>query len=281
MCKLIFCSLICLAVMGRSSAQPLLDLINAGYTGSPDMGLMNQSKKSVILQRLNISTNLPLEFRNKRDAVVFSPFFDHWSMKHENEPAKKYYSAALPVSFVHSPLTRGFGFMLTGIIRMNDSSFSKKSRIQLGGAAILSYKIRDKLTWKLGCYVNNELFGVFVMPLAGIDWRINDRNSVFGVLPGSLTYEHKINPHFYYGGTFRAITNSYGTNNGYWRVDENQLGIYGDAYLGKNFVINLELGHSLFRKIRTGERNVSKQDLGARDNFYGKLSIAWRVRLPK
>ncbi|MBL0057077.1 MAG: hypothetical protein IPP31_13030 [Chitinophagaceae bacterium] len=234
-----------------------------------------------MLQRLNVSTNLPVEFRNKRDAVVFSPFFDHWNMKTDRGGSQNYYSLALPVSFAHAPLKKGFGFMLTGIVRMNDSSISKKTRVQLGGAAILSYKSRDNLTWKLGCYVNNELFGVFVMPLAGIDWRIDERNALFGVLPGSLTYEHKINTQFYYGGTFRAITNSYGTGKGYWRVDENQLGIYGDAYLGKHFVVNLELGHSLFRKLRTGEKHVSKQDLGVRDNLYGRVSIAYRIRFSR
>ncbi|MBK7433838.1 MAG: hypothetical protein IPI66_07965 [Chitinophagaceae bacterium] len=59
-----------------------------------------------MLQRLNVSTNLPVEFRNKRDAVVFSPFFDHWNMKTDRGGSQNYYSLALPVSFAHAPLKK-------------------------------------------------------------------------------------------------------------------------------------------------------------------------------
>ncbi|MBK8521472.1 MAG: hypothetical protein IPL54_11610 [Chitinophagaceae bacterium] len=130
--------------------------------------------------------------------------------------------------------------------------------MQVGGAFIISNTRNENLTWKLGIYVNNELFGLFVMPLSGIDWRINARNNLFGILPGNLTYEHKINDHFYYGANFRAITNSYAKSNSYWRIDENQLGLYLDTYFNKNLVLNIEAGHSLFRKIRTGEKIFRK-----------------------
>ena len=111
--------------------------------------------------------------------------------------------------------------------------------MQAGGAFIVSNKRNENLTWRLGLYVNNDLFGLFVMPLAGIDWKINARNNLFGILPGNLTYEHKINEHFYYGANFRAITNSYAKSNGYWLIDENQLGLHLDTYLTKNLVLNV------------------------------------------
>lgn len=57
--------------------------------------------------------------------------------------------------------------------------------------------------WNLGC-ISAEVFGLFVMPLAGSDWRINERNILFDILPGNLTFEHKINKQFYYGACFRA-----------------------------------------------------------------------------
>ena len=117
-----------------------------------------------------------------------------------------------------------WSFLLTGIVRLNESSINKRN---------------ENLTWRLGLYVNNDLFGLFVMPLAGIDWKINARNNLFGILPGNLTYEHKINEHFYYGANFRAITNSYAKSNGYWLIDENQLGLHLDTYLTKNLVLNV------------------------------------------
>ena len=265
----------------QSMAQPFLDIANIKYTNSPNTGLLNQNKNDVKIQYYGIGTNIPLQFKNKKDAVIFSPFFETWSSKINNTNRQNYYSVALPVSLSKTiPYTR-WSFLLTGIVRMNDSSINKKTKMQVGGAFILSKKRNENLTWKLGLYINNELFGLFVMPLAGIDWRINERNNLFGILPGSLTYEHKINEHFYYGANFRAITNSYGKSNGYWRIDENQLGFYLDTYFNKNLVLNIEAGHSFFRKIRTGVKDISKYDANVKDNLYFKISFLYRVRFTK
>src|SRR5438874_792713 len=74
----------------------------------------------------------------------------------------------------------------------------------------------------------------FFVPLIGIDWQINPRDVLFGVLPGSLWFEHKVNQNFFYGGTFRALTNSYRlqtidpcasgdcSGKNYLRIDDNQ-----------------------------------------------------------
>ena len=265
----------------QSMAQPFLDIANIKYTNSPNAGLLNQNKNDVKILYYGIGTNIPLQFKNKKDAVIFSPFFETWSSKINNNKRQNYYSVALPVSLSKSIPNTKWSFLLTGIVRMNDSSINKKTTMQVGGAFIISNKRNENLTWKLGLYVNNELFGLFIMPLAGIDWRINARNNLFGILPGNLTYEHKINEHFYYGANFRAITNSYAKSNSYWRIDENQLGLYLDTYFNKNLVLNIEAGHSLFRKIRTGEKHISKVDAKVNDNLYIKVAFAYRVRFAK
>lgn len=268
-------------VLNNSFAQPYLDIAKLKYTNSPNTGLLNQNKNDVKLRYFSFETNLPLQFNNKKDAIIFSPFFENWSSKIYSDNRQIYYSIALPVTLsIKVPYTK-WAVLLTGIIRMNDSSINKKSKMQIGGAFMVSNKRNENLTWKLGIYVNNELFGLFVMPLIGIDWRINEKNNLFGVLPGNLTYEHKINNRFYYGANFRAITNSYGKSNGYWRIDENQLGLYLDTYFTKNLVFNIEVGHSVFRKIRKGIKAISKSDEEVNDNLYVKLSFAYRIRFAK
>lgn len=265
----------------KTIAQPYLDIANIKYTNSPNAGLINQNKNDVKIQYYGIGTNLPIQFKNKKDALILSPFFEIWSSNVNTNKRQNYYSVALPVSLSKTiPYTK-WSILLTGIVRMNDSSINRKTNMQVGGAFIICKKRNENLTWKLGLYINNELFGLFVIPLAGIDWRINERNNLFGVLPGNLTYEHKINDHFYYGANFRAITNSYEKSNGYWRIDENQLGFYLDTYFNKNLVLNMEAGHSLFRKIRTGVKDNFKLDENVNDNFYLKLVFAYRVRFTK
>ena len=262
----------------RSMAQPFLDIVNIKYTNSPNSGLINHNKNEITIQYFGVNTNLPLRFKNKKNAIIISPFFENWIAKVNASTRQHYYSVGLPVTLSKSIKNTGWSFLLTGILRMNDSKIDEDGKMQVGGAFILSKKRNENFTWKLGIYVNNEFFNVFVMPLAGIDWKINDRNRLFGVLPGNLTYEHRINDHFYYGGNFRAITNSYYTSPGYWRIDENQLGLYLDAYLSKAIVLNIEAGHSLFRKVRAGVKDVFINDADVNDNFYFKLSMAYRVR---
>jgi Domain of unknown function (DUF6268) len=274
----VFITMVLLLMVADTKGQPYLDIVSLKYTNSPNAGLINQNKNDILLEYFSVGTNLPVQFKNKKDAVIFSPFFETWSSKINTDNRQNYYSAALPVSLNKIiPYTK-WGILLTGIVRMNDSSINKKTKVQVGGAFIIRNVRNEQLTWKLGMYINNELFGLFIIPLAGIDWRINDRNMLFGVLPANLTYEHKINGHFYYGANFRTFTNSYAKTNEYWRIDENQLGLYLDTYLNKNFVLNMEAGHSLFRKIRTGVKDVSEYNGNVNDNFYFKISFAYRVR---
>ncbi|MBK7374533.1 MAG: hypothetical protein IPJ02_02880 [Chitinophagaceae bacterium] len=181
---------------GVISAQPFVDIINIKYSNSPNTGLLNKTGNDVVLQYFSLGTNLPVQFKNRKDAIIFSPYFEKWWSKINSNTQQRYSGIALPVSLIKSIPGSRWGVLLSVIARMNDSSISNKTGMQIGGAFIVNYKRNENLTWKLGTYVNNELFGVFVMPLAGIDWKINSRSNLFGVLPGNLTYEHKINDHF-------------------------------------------------------------------------------------
>jgi hypothetical protein len=136
---------------------------------------------------------------------------------------------------------------------------------------------------KAGLYVNKEFFGLFVMPLFGIDWQMGSRDCLFGVLPGSLTYQHERSRHVKYGITFRAQTNSYHRQlRSFTRVDENQLGAYVDFYVAKKLVINVEGGTSIIRKVRTG-KNIYSDDkytpYAVNDNLYFKMAFAYRLPL--
>ena len=144
-------------------------------------------------------------------------------------------------------------------------------------------KKKETLKYKFGVYVNSEFFGIFIIPLAGIDWRIDSRNNLFGVLPGRLTFEHQLNTHFYTGGTFRAITNSYMLNNSsrYIRIDDNQLSGFLDCYLSKHVVLTGEAGYGILRKLRSGNKGNKHYDIDYNwgDGVFVKVSASYRVRL--
>ena len=262
-------------------AQPYIDLINVRYVNSPDCGVINQNNKPATLRYLNVSTTLPFQFKNKKDAIILSPYFESWSVKVKTvtNDFDEYYGIALPVTLLKTIPGTDWSFLATLIVRANANKFSEENMMQFGGAVLADFKANENLHYKLGIYANRELFGLFIMPLVGIDWQISNKTNLFGILPGHLTIEHKLGKRFYTGAAFRASTNSYAKEMGYWRMDENQLGIYADCYLSKHLVLNVEAGHSVMRKIRNGVKDEFKNDWKANDNVYFKIACAYRMRL--
>ena len=259
----------------KVDAQPYIDLINCRYTNSP--GFLSKSNKNV-LDYANITATLPLKFKNS-DVLIVSPFLEKWMAAVEPErPIEKYYGLGLPVSYLKNFKGSKTSLIMTAILRMNDQQIDHDGKLQIGGAALLFTKKKETLTWKFGLYVNGDLFGLFVIPLAGIDWKIDEKSNLFGILPANLTYERKLNKSIYYGLNFRTFTNSYARDTGYWRVDENQLGAFGDLYIMKHVVFNVETGSSILRKIRTGVERKANENWNIHDNIYFKISLAYRMR---
>jgi hypothetical protein len=276
--QLLTCFLLAAAI--TATAQPYLDVINVRYSRSPDFQFVNPSSDKTDITYINVSTTLPLVFKNK-DAIILSPYFETWKLNLAND-AKNHYGMILPVSYLKH-FGKRWSLLSTAIIRGNDSAVYQGMKKQVGAAVIVSHQVRAGLTFKAGLYVNDEYFGLFVMPLAGIDWQINERNVLFGVLPGSLTYQHRLSSLLSYGANFRAQTNSYyRPSNNFTRIDENQLGGFLDLYVTRQLVVNFEAGFSVLRKVRTGKNNYCNckyVPYDVNDNLYFKLAFAYRMPL--
>lgn len=275
------CLLITIFCITGLQAQPYLDIASVKYMHSPDAGIVNRNKQNITLSYFNTSLNLPLAFRQIRGIVMISPFYEEWNKSLTNAPnvLSKHQAFVLALSFVDTAASHKWRYAITPIIRMKDFSEDGTSSVQLGVAGLAIFSENRDLTWKFGCYFNRDYFGNFFMPLLGIDWWINNKNKLFGILPGNLTFEHKAGRQLYYGITFRAITNSYrDTGERYFKVEDNQLSFFTDIYLSKTVVLNTETGHSVFRKLTVGEKNVFSNDLGVNDNLYFKVSLNIRHR---
>lgn len=279
---IIFPGSICclLGIALNCSSQPFIDLINIQYLNSPNRGIINQDKNPASLEHFSVQATVPIQLRNKKDIIIVSPFFDDW--RPGATPASKDFcnqtSTGLPVSFLKWFGDSDWSLLSTVIVRRNGYKVNENSNWQIGGALIANFKASETLTYKAGLYLNREFFGLFAMPLVGIDWQISRKTNLFGVLPGSLTLERKLGKKIYSGASFRAITSSFKTVQGFWRLDENRLGIFFDYYLMKKFVGTVEAGHSILRKMRTGIRDKRYNDWQVNDNMYVKISLAHRLR---
>lgn len=274
-----------------SYAQPYLDIASFKYLNSPDAGAWRRDKTSNQIQYYNFSLTLPFIRKKDSSIIAFSPFAERWNTKiiSMGEFPPYVNSLALPLNLVKS-LSQKWGITLVIVPRWNGNRRAIFSNdFQLGGAFLTTWKKRPGLTWKLGIYYNSDLSGPIVWPLLGIDWRINKRNNLFGVLPGSLVFEHKRTQQFYYGAAFKAITNTYTvgaadavTGSRYLRIDDNQLSLFADFYIASKLVITAEAGHSAFRALRLGMKDAAvkyyyKEKMN--DNLLFKISLNYRIRL--
>jgi len=262
----------------RVSSQPYIDPIQVRYMSALE------SKKPVAtpFTHLWIGSDLPIKLKGGA-ILLFSPYFEQWSL--DSAETKEIYPAvqsiAFPLGLIMPFHESKWTLTVLPIVRWNGEQLFAENTFQYGGVALAGYQLKPQQKFRLGVYANGEFFGLFIIPLLGVDWRIDEKNYLFGVLPGRLTFEHKINEKFYSGATFRAPTSSYRLSNGqYIRLDDNQISLFVDYYIGQHFCITLEPGFGVFRKIRTGiNKKEYLTEVNWGDGPFIKLSAAYRIRL--
>ena len=260
-------------------AQPYVDIFQARYTYA--FRSSNDNSKGTPFMHFWAGSDLPIKIKDKT-YLLFSPYFESWSIdsatKENSVPSVK--GLVLPIGLLF-PLNDKWSWMISGIVRTNGEELFKPSTYQAGGVTFFSYQRSPGKKIRFGVYMNSDFFGLFVMPLVGADWKANDKDHFFGLLPGRFTWEHRFRKSLYGGATFRAITNSYRLkNNEYLRIDDNQLSLFVDAYVAKKICFTLEPGYGILRKLRTGtEKRKYTSDDNWGDGFFIKISAAYRLRL--
>lgn len=245
-----------------STAQPYLDIGKLSYY---------YGKRS---QLYSINITLPIELKKGGDAIIVNPFHDE---NHVQTDARDFRvsSVGIMAGFLKKGIAKKWDLMISVIVRKNKQvNVEVTDDWQTGGLVLATFKQNESRSFKVGAYYNREFFGNFFMPLIGIDWKINEKTNLFGVLPGSMTLERKVTPVFYYGASFRALTNSYRLRTkDYLRINDNQLGIFGDVYFFKRIVFSAEAGHTIMRKFKFGLTGDIEND-----DWYAKATLAYRLR---
>jgi hypothetical protein len=283
--------LVSVLICARVSAQPVLDIARFNYSYSPESGL-GEKENPLHSQFFNMNVTLPIELKKGGDAFIINPFFEH----NQGEVSGNDFhvvSKGLFVGFRKKDLFPQWDLLTSFIVRRNkEAEKDVEDDWQYGGALLATWRKDEFTSIKLGAYYNKEFFGNFFVPLIGIDWQINSRNNLFGVLPGSLWFEHKVSQKVFYGGTFRALTNSYRlqtidpcasgdcSGKNYLRIDDNQLGVFADWYPAKRIVVTGETGYTILRRYRYGFKgdDVHLQTDYKNDNFYFRASLSYRLR---
>lgn len=270
--------------------QPFLDLVNVSYLFSPDR-----------LSRVEANVNLPLELDSTGTLLVLSAGYERWEVDAPvmsgpiedpdiDSDLETLTGFALPITYVTVLVPHRWKLSVTGITRYMILEETDRADWQLGGAFTFQRVKSAALTWKFGAYANADAFGLFALPLLGIDWRINAKTNLFGMLPGNFTYERKSTHWLRWGGYYRAITTSFGTRDGdFRRVDENTVGLFADLYFMKHMALRIETGHTALSQYQGGSLDPlyppygdgKYVDRGIGNGPYVRVLLAWRVRLDR
>lgn len=121
---------------------------------------------------------------------------------------------------------------------------------QYGGIFLQHFVPYKKLKIKAGLYYNREAFGNFFVPLIGVDWKVNDRINLYGVLPTNYKVEFNvIKNKLYTGINFKSFTRSFRlsqkNNYDYVRYDEMQVKLFVDCFVVPKVLVFAELGYSI------------------------------------
>lgn len=259
-------------------AQPFVDPFQVRYTHA----FRKDGSQATPFSHLWMGSDLPIKLREKT-YLLLSPFYEQWKIdsagRENSYPSVK--SLALPIGLIFPLGDSRWSVTVIPTFRWNGEELFGGSTFQFGGATFASLERKPNKKLRFGVYMNGEFSGLFVWPLLGADWKIDDRNYVFGLLPGRLTYEHKWSEKLFWGATFRALTNSYRLPNGqFLRLEDNQVSVHLDYYPAKRLCIMLEPGYGLIRKARTGiNDNNYITDTKMGDGLFIRLSGSYRVRL--
>lgn len=283
--------IIAIAYCNICYSQPYLDIARVNYTYSPKEGL-NKKTNPLVSNDYDVNLTLPLELKKGGDAILINPFLNYNQGSIDNH-SFHLISEGAGTGFLKKFKNKEWSLLSVFFLRRNKEVKKRVTKEwQYGGAVVATWKKSTSLELKLGIYYNKE-FKNQVIPLAGIDWEIDERNNLFGLLPGNLVFEHKVSRRFFYGAAFRALTNAYSmettdpclngdcSGQNYLRISDNQLGLFGDVYITPKIVFTSEIGYTVLRKYRFGFKGSGSHNHTdyKNDNFYLRASLVYRLHL--
>lgn len=174
----------------------------------------------------------------------------------------------------------------------------RSETFQLGVYSLLNIKKTEHLTYRLGLYVNDDLFGPLVVPIFGLYYQKNRLEANLR-LPITADINYQLGQKLKAGIGFQGIKKSYLMNreydgNQYLEKANNEVGLYLQYALGP---INLQAmgGYSVIRAFRTyaegdqtdwtlsaiafgDNRNQLNSDFP--DGPFFKISLRYRFQIP-
>lgn len=181
------------------SAQSRIDILTvAGLTGMPS-AYQNPLSGKATESNLMVNLKLPMKFNEK--TIWYNDFsYSGFTVRNNLEVRPTEYLTAMRMhgiilqTGIVQKINERNGFQLLAVPRyMSDFEGSDSKRWQLGGIGLYEHRYHDRLLMRYGALYNQELFGPLLVPLVYLDWQINGKWSIVGLMPINLRISYVVN----------------------------------------------------------------------------------------
>ena len=238
----------------KLSAQPFADILNFNYqTFSANYQDNTNWKNKTDNYFLNLF--LPKNFKNGNTLLIrLNSELINSTISPDSAYSNRLSSVSMPLGMKLVSKNKKWETVMLVIpkIASDFKDVIDDYDFQYGGIFLEQFVSSEKLKIKLGVYYNREAFGNFFVPLVGVDWRINDRINLYGILPTNYKLEFNLMKNKVYAGlNFKSFTRSFRlsekNNYDYVRYDEMQVKLFLDYFVAPKVLLFAELGYSLSR----------------------------------
>jgi hypothetical protein len=277
----------------NSFSQPFADILSANcqtFTSSYSDSAIGQKNKT---DDYFLNFFLPKVFKNGNTLLVrLNGETMNSTISSDSSYSRQLSAVSLPVGFKLVSKNKKWETIVIGVPKIA-SDFRDQTDMydwQFGGIFLEQFVKSDHLKFKLGLYYNREAFGNFFMPLVGVDWKINDRLNLYGILPSNYRFEiNIIKNRLYTGLCYKAATRSFSLSHkdqhSYVRYDEQQVKLFLECFIYKKILMFADFGYSVGKNPLAYYRNTS--DIDYRQTVFTPLKsypvfnigLAYRVRM--
>jgi hypothetical protein len=208
----------------------------------------------------NLLINLKVPLKLRDNTMWFNDFtYSGFNVIHDLEVGPTEYLTAMRMhgiilqSGIVQKINERNGFQLLAVPRyMSDFKGSDSKSWQVGGIGLYEHRYHDRLLMRYGALYNQELFGPLLVPLIYLDWQINDKWSMVGLVPINLKVNYKVDEkltagfsHFGFITTYRLGQEEF---KGYY-IERNSIDetLFARWNTFGNFFIETRFGYSLSR----------------------------------
>jgi outer membrane receptor protein involved in Fe transport len=291
--KYLFLLIICI-LSARTFSQPFADVLSANYQTFSSVYTDSAAGQKNKTDDYFLNFFLPKVFKNGNTLLIrLNGETMNSTISPDSSYSSRVSSVSLPLGFKFVTKNKKWETIVIGVPKIASDFRDKIDSYdwQFGGIFLEQYVPNERLKVKLGLYYNTEAFGNFFMPLVGVDWKINKRMNLYGIIPSNYRFEvNIIKDKLYTGLCYKAATRSFRlsqkNNYDYVRYDEQQIKLFLDCFVYKKIMLFAEVGYSV-GKNPLGFYNGSKKDINYNNPVYTPLKsypvfnfgIAYRVRL--